>query len=202
MKGYHGILPAAAVWATVWILDGCSGPAKRAEGPAAAPADEGAKITQLYTTVPRLARGEKALVCYGVENARSVWLEPPRKELSAALSRCVEVSPEADTTYVLTAEGADGKSVTRELKIAVGAGRPKIGNVTVSALEVNSGDLVSICWEAANASVVTIAPLDYRRQGAAKGCTTDQQRRSTTYVITAAGSDGERDQEKVSVKVR
>ena len=80
-----------------------------------------------------------------------MWLEPPRKELSAALSRCVEVSPEADTTYILTAEGADGKSVTRELKIAVGAARAKIGNVTVSALEVKPGDLVSICWEAANA---------------------------------------------------
>jgi hypothetical protein len=198
MDRYHRILPAAAVW----ILTGCSGPAKRAEVPATAPADPVAKINQLYTTVPHLGRGEKALVCYGVENARTVWLEPPRKELSAALSRCVEVSPEADTTYVLTAEGADGKSVTRELKIAVGAGRPKIGNVTVSALEVKPGDLVSICWEAANASVVTIAPLDYRRQGAAKGCATDQPRKSTTYVITAAGSDGERDQEKVSVKVR
>ena len=48
-------------------------------------------------------------MCYGVENASTVWLEPPRQELSAALSRCVEVFPEADTTYKLTAQGADGK---------------------------------------------------------------------------------------------
>jgi hypothetical protein len=194
-----GLLLAAAV---TGILTGCSGPGRRAETPAAAPADPGAKITQFYTTVPQLARGEKALICYGVENARAVSLAPPRQELSAALSRCVEVTPEADTTYTLTAEGADGKSVTRDLKIAVGRGRAKIGKVTVSALEVKPGDLVSICWEAANARTVTIEPVKYRKSGAAKGCTTDQPRKSTTYVITAAGSGEDRDVEKVTVQVR
>jgi hypothetical protein len=183
------------------ILCGCSEPPKQSSKPAAS-AGPAVQITQFYTTVPQLARGEKALVCYGVENARTVWLSPPRQELSAALSRCVEVSPDADTAYTLTAEGTDGKSVTRELKIAVGAGRPKIGNVTVSAVEVSAGDLVSICWEASNARAVSIEPIGYRRQGAAKGCATDQPRKSTTYVITASGTGDGRDQEKVTVKVR
>ena len=184
------------------ILAGCSGPAKSVDTSARKSADTGPKITQLYATVPQLPRGENSLLCYGVENTRAVWLSPPRQELSAALSRCVEVSPEADTTYTLTAEGIDGTQVTRDLKIAVGAGRAKIGNVTVSALEVKPGDLVSICWEASNARSVTIAPIGYRRDGAAKGCTTHQPQKSTTYVITAAGSGGDTDEEKVSVKVR
>jgi hypothetical protein len=185
------------------VLTGCSEPAKQATAPATtAAADVEPKITQLYTTVSKLPRGETALLCYGVENARTVWLSPPRHELSAALTRCVEVSPEADTTYTLTAESAAGKSVTRELKIAVGAGRVKIGNVTMSALDVHAGDLVSICWEAANARAVTIEPISYRRQGAAKGCATDQPRKTTTYVITASGSGDDRDQEKVTVTVR
>ena len=185
------------------VLTGCSEPAKQATAPrATAAADVEPKITQLYTTVPKLARGETALLCYGVENARTVWLSPPRHELSAALTRCVEVAPEADTTYTLTAESAAGKSVTRELKIAVGAARVKIGNVTMSALDVHAGDLVSICWEAANARTVTIEPIGYRRQGAAKGCATDQPQKTTTYVITASGSGNDRDQEKVTVKVR
>jgi hypothetical protein len=198
MNGHRGILVAAAIG----ILGGCSGPAKRVESPAVVPPDPGAKITQLYATVSPLPRGEKALLCYGVENARTVWLEPPRQELSAALARCVEVSPEADTTYTLTAEGADGKSVKRDLKIAVGSGLVKIGKVTVSAMEVNPGDLVSICWEAANARVVSIAPIGYRRQSAAKGCATHQPRKSTTYVVTAEGAAGDRDEEKVPIKVR
>src|SRR5258708_30121862 len=102
------------------VLSGCAGPEKRAEVPAAAPA-EGARITQFYTTQAQVARGETALVCYGVQNAKAVWLEPPRHELSAALARCVDGSPAAGTTYKLTAASEDGQAVTRALKGAVGA---------------------------------------------------------------------------------
>ena len=63
------------------------------------------RITQFYATAPRLAAGEKDLLRYGVANARNVWLSPPRQEVSAALSRCVEVTPKESTTYTLTAEG-------------------------------------------------------------------------------------------------
>ena len=199
MKRYCAILPV------VWLLAGCSdAPVSKVERKlvvSSGASDAAPEITQLYATVPHLARGEKSMVCYGVMNARTVWLEPPRQELSAALSRCVEVSPAADTTYKLTAEGGGGKTATREVQISVGAGQPKISNVTVSALAVNPGDLVSICWEAANAKEVSVAPLKYHGPGA-KGCTTDQPRKSTTYVITATGASGERDEEKVTVKVR
>src|ERR1022692_837866 len=137
MRGYRWIALAASA-----ALAGCSSPEKRAVVPAAAStvapaaAPEGAKITQFYSTLAQVGRGETALVCYGVENATAVWLEPPRHELSAAQARCVEVSPTADTTYKLTVQGADGKTVTRELKVKVklGAARARLVNVMVSAL--------------------------------------------------------------------
>src|SRR5512142_402901 len=66
------------------------------------------RITQLYATAPKYTPGEQEMICYGVENAKKVWLEPPRQELSAALSRCVEVKPEGNTTYTLTAEDGAG----------------------------------------------------------------------------------------------
>jgi hypothetical protein len=182
------------------VVGGCSGPPKQAAVPAAAPA-EGARITQFYATQAQVARGGTALVCYGVANARNVWLEPPRHELSAALARCVEVSPVADTTYKLTAEGEDGQAVTRELKVTVGAARAKIVNVNVSALQVKPGDLVSVCYTVENARAVTIDPIRFRRAGAAKGCATDQPRKSTTYTISAVGAGGDKDQESVTVKV-
>jgi len=160
-----------------------------------------AHITQFYTTSPTGARGETALLCYGVENASAVWLEPPRQELSAALSRCVEVSPTAETTDKLTAQGADGKSDTKELKVTVGAARAKIVNVNVSALEVKAGDLVSVCYTVSGAHAVTIDPLRYRG-GPGKGCATDQPRKSTTYTITALGTSGDKDQERVTVHVK
>ena len=156
----HTRLWIALAVAACAVLSGCSGPAKQAAVPAAAP-DEGVRITQFYATQAQVARGQTALVCYGVDNARAVWLEPPRHELSAALARCVEVSPAADTTYKLTAEGEDGQSVTRELKVAVGAARAKIVNVNVSALQVKPGDLVSVCYTVENARAVTIDPIGF-----------------------------------------
>src|ERR1017187_10711325 len=122
MRGYRWMALTAAA-----VLAACSSPKKRAPAPAVVPAKppEGAKITQFYSTLAQVGRGETALVCYGVENATAVWLEPPRHELSAAQARCVEVSPTAETTYKLTAQGADGKTVTRELKVKVGVARAR-----------------------------------------------------------------------------
>jgi type IV pilus biogenesis protein CpaD/CtpE len=192
--------PWTALAATA-LLAGCANPPKRTEVPVDAPA-EGAKITQFYSTLAQVARGDTALLCYGVENATSVWLEPPRQELSAALSRCVEISPATDTTYKLTAEGVDGKAVTRDLKVSVGTAHAKIVNVNVSALEVKAGDLVSVCYTVANARAVTIEPIRFRGAGKAKGCATDQPRKTTTYTISAVGAGGEKDQERVTVKVK
>jgi hypothetical protein len=197
MRRHLRILAAAAGIA----LTGCAGPEKKAAVPAAAP-EEGARITQLYTASAQVARGERALVCYGVENARTVWMEPPRQELSAALSRCVEVFPQADTTYKLTAEGPDGKAVTRELKVTVGAPMAKIVNVNVSALEVNAGELVSVCYTVAHAKAVTIEPIGFRAANKEKGCATDQPRKSREYTISALGADGDKDQERVTVRVK
>jgi hypothetical protein len=131
-----------------------------------------------------------------------VWLDPPRQELSAALTRCVEVTPAATTTYTLTAEGADGKSATRSLTLPVGPPLAKIVNVNVNSLEVKPGDPVTICYVVANARSVTVEPLHYAGGAKSKGCVSDQPRKSTTYVITAIGSAGEKDQERVTVTVR
>jgi hypothetical protein len=159
------------------------------------------RITQFYATPARVSRGEKALLCYGVENAAVVWMEPPRHELPASRSRCVEISPAADTLYKLTAEGTDGKVVTRELRVTVGAARVRIVNVNVSALAVQAGDLVSVCYTVENAQAVTIDPIGFRAK-ADKACATDQPRKSTAYTITAVGAGGDKDEERVTVRVK
>jgi len=186
------------------MLAGCSSPKNSSsEAPAqsAVPADE-ARITQFYATAPSVARGEKTLLCYGVENASNVWLDPGHKELSAALSRCIEVTPTEDTTYVLSAQSPGGKPVTRELKVGTGAARVRIVNVNISALEVKAGDLVSVCYAVEHARSVTIEPLKHRGGADAKGCATDTPMKSTTYRITATGAGGDTDQERVTVRVK
>jgi hypothetical protein len=185
------------------ILSGCStGDNSDRVTKKTIPGSDEARITQFYATAPRVARGETALLCYGVENASAVWLDPGHKELSAALSRCIEVTPTQDTTYTLSAQSPGGKPVTRELKVATGAAHVRIVSVNISALEVKPGDLVSVCYTVENARTVTIDPLKHRGGADPKGCATDEPRKSTTYTITATGAGGETDQERVTVRVK
>ncbi|HEY1339800.1 MAG TPA: hypothetical protein VGF59_19945 [Bryobacteraceae bacterium] len=160
------------------------------------------KITQFYATVPKIAPGEKALLCYGVENAKTVWLSPPRHELSAALSRCVEVTPSATTTYTLTAEGASGPPATSEATITLGSPKVHIVEVAVNSLSISRGMPVSICYQVQNARSVRIEPLGYSGGTRGKGCAGDHPQKTTTYTVVATGAEGDRDEEKVTVKVQ
>jgi hypothetical protein len=188
---------AYPVWLLALLLSGCS-----SEKPAPSPKVQLAPvITQFYAPKPSISVGEKTNVCYGVENAKGVWISPPLKELSVALSRCIEVEPKENTTYALTVEGADGSRASQELMVFVGAPKAKIVNVNVSAVDVKAGETVSICYEVANVRSVTIDPVGYHGGANPKGCVTDQPKKTTTYVVAASGADGDRDQEQVTVKV-
>jgi len=160
------------------------------------------RITQFYATAPRLAAGEKELLCYGVANAKNVWLSPPRQELSAALSRCVEVTPNGSTTYTLTAEGEGGPPATSELTVTLGPPKVKIINVTVSSLSVKPGDAVSLCYDVHFAQSVTISPIGFHSGASNHGCTMVQPRKTTTYTVSAVGPSGDKDEQPVTVKVQ
>lgn len=75
-------------------------------------------IQMLYAT-PEIRRGETAQVCFGVANAKSVTLEPQTSPVWPSHSLCVDVKPVKSTTYTLTATGADSKSVTGQVTVAV-----------------------------------------------------------------------------------
>jgi hypothetical protein len=198
----------ALIAAALWTQAGCSS----AEKPAApvktaeARAPDPVRINQFYATARTFRPGDKELLCYGVENARVVWLSPPRRQLSAAYSRCVEVTPAATTTYELTAEGRDGQTVIKRLTVAVGAAPParpraKIVDVTVSALSVRAGQPVSICYTVENVTEVRIEPIHFSGGAKSNNCTVDQPRQTTTYIVTAKGA-GSQDTEKVTVAVQ
>jgi hypothetical protein len=185
----------AWAWFAVGLVTSCSRPAPQPPPEKAAPV----RITQFYATLPQLARGEKELLCYGVENAKAVWLSPPRRELSAALSRCVDVEPVETTTYTLSAEGASG-TVSQQLTVTLGAAKAKIIEVRVSSLDVKAGNPVSICYKVANAKSVRVEPR-ISASANSPGCGVDNPKRTTTYTVTATGASGDQDQERVTVKV-
>jgi hypothetical protein len=181
------------------LLAGCT--ASKAPPPATSQPAAPPKITQLYLSKPAIGRGEQGLLCYGVENAKTVTLSPPLHELSAALSRCVEVNPASTTTYTLTAQGNAGQTATGTVTLTVGAARVHIVEVRVSELEAAPGDAVSLCYKVESAKAVRIEPGHFQSaQGTA--CTVVSPRATTTYVLTASGPSGDTDKEQVTVKVK
>jgi hypothetical protein len=184
--------------AAAWTQTRCSRP----PSPASPPEPEPVRIIQFYATAPKLARGEQELLCYGVENAKTVWLSPPRQELTASASRCVEVTPSSTTTYILTAEGTAGQPATQAVTVDVGAPRAKIVEVKLSTLDLKRGDQLSICYKVENAKSVEIQPIHYHGGPKSDACTLTSPHETTTFVVTAIGAEGDKDEERVTVKVR
>lgn len=77
------------------------------------------KILTFYATAGPIHRGETTQLCYSVANAQGLKIEPDVHDVPPSYSNCVKVAPTTDTTYVLTATNANGKSETVELTIPV-----------------------------------------------------------------------------------
>jgi len=194
------------------VLVSCSSPpARNAEKPAG-PAQPSVKITQFYASPPHIGKGERAQVCYGVEGAAKVQLNPAVEPVWPALSHCVEVRPNESVTYTLTALDAAGHSVTQKTTLEVSAARPgnagsggggsrMIQAATADKLQVRPGEQVTICFSARNATSVTINPRPGVQPSAERGCATDKPVKTTTYEVLAKSQDGQTDTERVTVKV-
>lgn len=77
------------------------------------------KILNFYPTSGAVHRGNKALVCFSVANAKEVTIEPEIGSLPPSLSRCVEVHPTHTTEYKLTARDAQGHSAVQSFSLTV-----------------------------------------------------------------------------------
>ncbi len=82
------------------------------------------KILDFYATSASIRRGQPATLCYGVSNAKTVRMEPPVEPLWPALSRCIQVSPEADTEYKIIAADAAGHEVSQTIVVKVTGAKP------------------------------------------------------------------------------
>lgn len=77
------------------------------------------RITSFYASPGVIRSGEKANLCYGVNGANKVRLEPPVEEVWPSQTHCLQVSPRADTTYKLTAGDAAGHAVSQSFLLKV-----------------------------------------------------------------------------------
>ena len=183
------------------FLTGCSSP--QPPQPAAKQQAAPPGISQFYAQPATIPKGGKTLLCYSVENATAVRLDPPVEKVWPARSRCFEVTPAKTSTYAFTAESADGQTVSKSVTVQVGPPAPKILSVTLSAQEVASGEIVTICYTAENATSVAVSPSDNSvKNSPSSGCVTVKPRATTTYTVTAKGTGGQSDTERAIIKVR
>jgi hypothetical protein len=76
-------------------------------------------IFGFYANPGAIHPGEKAQLCYNVNNADSVRIEPPVKNVWPSLGRCVEVMPRKTTVYKLIAEDASGQTKTATTTVEI-----------------------------------------------------------------------------------
>ncbi|HUK18093.1 MAG TPA: hypothetical protein VLW65_16825 [Bryobacteraceae bacterium] len=122
------LLAAISLMVAVWALSpqgalirtSSAGSWVRPSGAAPGPV----KILQFYSSVGSIKAGEKALLCYGVENAKSVRIAPLMEGEAPSANRCLEVSPVHTTHYTILAEGFDGHIAMQSLTLPVDSATP------------------------------------------------------------------------------
>lgn len=189
---------AAAVSLTILLASCGQAPVQTKQQPGNA-AEPAAKVKlEFYAENRKVAKGLKANLCYSVENAARVQLDPPVEEVWPSLTRCFEVAPVKNTTYTLTAFGADGASVKKTADVSITAPPPRLYDLWVNSLDVKQGEEVRVCFKVENTQRVktSAGKLD-----PAKNCISDIPAKTTTYKITAMGGDNEIDSGTVTVRV-
>lgn len=182
------------------ILTGCTS-STAPPTPKADKAVQLPKITQFYATPSVIPKGTTGSLCYGVENASKVALSPAVDEVWPSPSRCVQIRPDKETRYTLTATGANGNTDVKTVEVSsvVIPPAPRLYDLWVNALEVGSGEQVKICFKTENSQDVEISTGRLYKDA---GCLTDYPKTTTSYAIAALGTNGQRDSRSITVKVR
>ena len=162
------------------------------------------KVLQFYAVPGEIVTGEQSLICYGVEDAVSVRIEPAVEKLSPSLSRCIGVSPKRDTTYKLIAQGPSQERESRTLRIVVKPvprPAPEIRSFTASATRLEPGDTVTLCFFVENTDSVRLEPSMQDLGRATLGCFAVAPEKTTTFTLIAAGAAGKTARKQVTVQV-
>ena len=113
------VVGAVVLLAAAWGLGAVPDSAVRPWIPSVGAPRGPVRILRFYATTGSITLGDKAQLCYGVENAKSVRISPSIVPLAPAANRCLEIVPDHTTHYTILAEGFDGHIATRFLTLVV-----------------------------------------------------------------------------------
>ncbi|MBZ5617681.1 MAG: hypothetical protein LAQ69_02930 [Acidobacteriia bacterium] len=159
------------------------------------------RITQFYAISGEMTDADRNTICYGVENAKTVRMEPPIETLWPTATRCFWAEPRQDTTYKLIADGFDGSQASASFQVRVKPAPPSIVFMAVSHKEIQKGDAVTVCYGVAHAKAVRLDPIGWGLAPIAKNCVRFYPPASMKFTLVASGADGLTDTDKFSVKV-
>jgi hypothetical protein len=112
---------AVALLAVVWVIGALPDSSVRSLIPAVGGPRGPVRILKFYATTGSITAGDKAQLCYGVANAKSVRISPSLEPVEPAANRCLDIVPDRTTHYTILAEGFDGNVVTRVITLVVEA---------------------------------------------------------------------------------
>ena len=196
------LAPAAAL-----LLAACGGapapPAAQKPPAEAKPAPP--KVTQFYASPGAVAKGEEVTMCYGVENAESVRLEPHVRDIKPARNRCFSFAPKKSAIYKLVAEGPGGQA-SAELAIKVEpaqrSSRNRSSLITAylaSSTRIRKGEPVTLCYSVEGVESISLEPPLLELDAYSK-CFHVRPETTTTYTIIAKGK-GRTERKSITITV-
>lgn len=188
----HGLRPVATIAFLGTVLGaGCSSVEDRKE-------PEGGAIIASFTATPStLNAGESTTLRWEVANATGISvaieggealaLGPEELEASS-----VQATPSETTTYVLRATGRDGSTTTREARVQIRAGQPRILRFVATPEAVTAGKEVTLSWATENATEVRLlaegVEVPVGGAGLPEGSVVLTPAASTRYTLRASNS--------------
>jgi hypothetical protein len=210
---FLGVAMAVALVHLAWVMASREAANRRMEAAAAARQARSARglppspgdalrIPWFYANRGDITEGEHAVVCYGVENARRVRLEPAVERLTPAYNRCFAVEPESTTRYTLVAADAAGREVSASFTIRVNPAPPSILFVSISDREIRRGHPFTLCYGVRHATSVRLDPLNMTLTPVEKSCRRWFPLQTTQFTLVASDDAGRADREKFTLTVR
>ena len=138
----------------------------------------------LSATPQSIALGQASTLQWTSTDAASLSIAPGIGNVAPSGSQIV--SPQATTTYTLTAVGPGG-TVTRTATVTVIVPPPTV-SLSISPANISAGDIVALTWSSTNAQSAAIEPGI--GSVAPNGTLSTSPVATTTYTITALGPGG------------
>jgi hypothetical protein len=144
-------------------------------------------IVRFDATPSNIAAGQSSTLTWIVQGATSVSINNGIGTVAASGS--TTVTPTATTTYTLTATGPNG-NVTANTTVTVGAGQTTSAQIVrfeANPVTIQPGQQSTLSWSTTGATSVSISGVG---SVTVNGSATVSPTQTTTYTLSATGSDG------------